>query len=344
MSVTTCRGKLLPKQCLQELFDAVAARYRVLGPVAQNGAVAWKPVAKVEEMVLEYPDTVLPPKQWLHRPMETLFSVKKSLELQEAEVLQEPQALFALHACDLTGILRLDVVFSKHYKDPYYNQRREETLLVVMNCVRPPGPNCFCSSMEGGPFAQEGFDIVLTDIGESYLVETGSARGQEVIGPLGLEEASEEAFQVKQARYQQSVAKMPKSLNNDGLPDILNQELNHPHWGFMKEQCLGCGNCTMVCPTCYCYSVMDRLDLTLSNATRVRTWDSCQLMEFSAVHGGNFRKDRAARFKQWVYHKLDYWIDQYGTLGCVGCGRCISWCPVKIDLTEAIREVRGDGK
>lgn len=343
MSVEAYQGKLLPKERLGDLFDAVARSYRVLGPVARNGSVAIGLVERLEEMAMDYSVTVLPPKEWLHRPVETLFSVTKSLEFEAKEAIasEQPQAIFGLHTCDLTGIRRLDEVFRKHYPDPYYNRRREKTLLVVLNCATPPGPDCFCASMQGGPFAEEGYDVALTDLGDHFLVEAASDAGVAVVSPLQLDDASRESFREKAARKRQSVQKMPKSLNTANLQTILNREMSHPRWGELKEECLGCGNCTMVCPTCYCYSVSDKLDLSLSRAERVRTWDSCQLMEFSAVHGGNFRKDRAARFKQWVYHKLNYWIDQYGAEGCVGCGRCIAWCPAKIDITEVIRDVRG---
>lgn len=336
------RSAVMAKSDLSTLVDKLSAEYPVYGPKAKGeDQVAFGPVSSSEEMDLNYTVTVLSPKKYLHRPVETLFKASRTDGSVEATVPAEKQALFGVHPCDVNAIRILDKVFSnKHYEDPYYNARRSNTFIVAMNCVQT-GENCFCASYGTGPGLTEGFDLLLTDLGDRYLVEAGSDAGKRLLQGVPTRAAVASDIEDKETRLAKARELMPKFVDTQGLPELLDREIHNPYWAQLKEDCLACGNCTMVCPTCFCYNVVDRLDLGLDKVERVRTWDSCLLLEFAEVHGGNFRKERDARIKQWMYHKMDYWVDQYGSFGCVGCGRCVTWCPKGIDVTETVKKIRG---
>lgn len=335
------RSAVLAKKDLAALVDRLSAEYQVYGPKAKGEQVAFGPISSAEEMDLGYTITVLSPKKYLHRAMETLFKASRNTGEIDATISAEKQALFGVHPCDANAIRILDKVFNnKGYEDTYYNARRAGTFLVALNCTEV-GENCFCASYGTGPGLEAGFDLLLTDLGDKYLVEIGSEAGDKVLKAVPTTPATSADLEAKQTKLSRTEEMMPKFIDTQGLPQIMDREIHNPYWAQLKEECLACGNCTMVCPSCFCYNVVDQLDLTLDNVERVRTWDSCLLLEFSEVHGGNFRKERDARIKQWMYHKLDYWVEQYGSFGCVGCGRCVAWCPKGIDVTEAAKKIRG---
>jgi ferredoxin len=198
--------------------------------------------------------------------------------------------------------------------------------------------------MDTGPRAEAGFDIALTEViedGRHYFVcEAGSERGGELMATLPtspLEPAESEAADAGIAR---AAAQQGRVMETAGIKELLYDNYDHPRWDEVSERCLTCGNCTMVCPTCFCTTVEDTGDLTVETAERTRVWDSCFTMDFSYVHGGSVRGSARSRYRQWMTHKLATWIDQFGTSGCVGCGRCITWCPVAIDITEEVAAIR----
>jgi ferredoxin len=209
--------------------------------------------------------------------------------------------------------------------------------------------------MGSGPFLKlrEGYDVELTRLrpdagGEEdiYLVEYGSKRGKRLIERGGrMKKADKKAFEEKVGLEAEASRSLKRRLDTDGLVDILSRNLDHPVYRrTAEEKCLGCTNCTMVCPTCYCYNISDETSLDLKRTVRKRQWDSCQELNFARVHGGNFRSSREARLRQFVTHKLCTWVEQYGCFGCVGCGRCMTWCPTGIDLAEMADEIRRDDK
>jgi formate hydrogenlyase subunit 6/NADH:ubiquinone oxidoreductase subunit I len=197
--------------------------------------------------------------------------------------------------------------------------------------------------MGTGPKATSGFDLALTEVlkdGRHYLVvEVGSARGGEILGDVAHAPARAEERQIAEGIVQETAARMGRTLDTRDIAGVLYRNLEHPRWEQVAARCLSCANCTMVCPTCFCTTVEDVTDLTGERATRWRRWDSCFTMDFSYIHGGSVRYSAQARYRQWMTHKLASWIEQFGTSGCVGCGRCITWCPAKIDLTEELRAI-----
>jgi formate hydrogenlyase subunit 6/NADH:ubiquinone oxidoreductase subunit I len=202
--------------------------------------------------------------------------------------------------------------------------------------------------MGTGPKAKEGFDLALTEVladGEHYfVVEAGSERGSEVLQELPRREATPEEVARAEAKLQEAEGRMGRTLETQGLKEALQRRWGHPRWEEVANRCLGCANCTLVCPTCFCFSVEDANDLTGETAERVRRWDSCFSLEFSYIHGGSLRRSPKARYRQWLTHKLASWWDQFGTSGCVGCGRCITWCPVGIDITEEASAIAKGGE
>jgi formate hydrogenlyase subunit 6/NADH:ubiquinone oxidoreductase subunit I len=211
---------------------------------------------------------------------------------------------------------------------------------------RLAGGTCFCVSMQAGPKAESGFDLALTELLDNsrheFVVEVGSAAGVEVLEQVPHRAATDDEGARAAAVVAQTRQQMGRHLETDGIKELLLSNLNHSRWDDVAQRCLTCGNCTMVCPTCFCTTVEDHSDLSGTSASRVRKWDSCFTLDHSFIHGGSVRSTPRSRYRQWMTHKLATWIDQFGTSGCVGCGRCITWCPVGIDITVEAAAIRAD--
>jgi ferredoxin len=201
--------------------------------------------------------------------------------------------------------------------------------------------------MNTGPRAASGFDLAVTEILQNqrhcFLVEVGTERGAEILSEIPRQQAGEAEKQTAERIVAETARQMGRALDTAGIKELLYRSYDHPRWDNVAERCLTCANCTMVCPTCFCSTVEDVTDLTGAHAERWRKWDSCFTMDFSHLHGGSVRATPKSRYRQWMTHKLASWIDQFGASGCVGCGRCITWCPVGIDITEEVRAIRETG-
>ncbi len=333
----------LPKEKLNDFVGLLTEEFLLYGPVQKKTEFVFEKIENAAQLALDYHTTLLPPKKVLHQPFETLFSFSEGEgAVDDVSHVEEKQLLFGVHPCDVHAISILDEVYSHEYEDPYYMAKRRGTLVVALNCSTP-GDDCFCSSLGTGPDLKDGYDLLLTDLGDNYLVETGSKAGQELVEMARLYSAPRVTLVEKEKRLSDARKKFKKRMITDGLHDLLEENFRHPVWEELMKKCLACGSCTMVCPTCFCYNVVDKIDLGLRSGKRQREWDSCMLLEYAQVAmGHNFRKDRDARIKQRLYHKLAYYEPQFGTLGCVGCGRCIHTCVKKIDITEIIGRIRGE--
>jgi ferredoxin len=253
-------------------------------------------------------------------------------------------AFLGVRSCELTAIGLQDRVFlDGSHVDPTYRSRRADAFFIAVQCGSAGG-TCFCSSMGTGPRADRGFDLALTElVGEGrhdFVVEIGSERGREMVAPLGLPASTARDQEAALAATRNAEKSMGRSMEAPGVPDLLHRNVDHPRWRETSHRCLACGNCTMVCPTCFCTTVEDHTNLAGTEAERWRHWDSCFSTEFSFIHGGHVRQSRKSRYRQWITHKLASWHDQFDRSGCVGCGRCITWCPVGIDITEEVAAVR----
>ncbi len=357
---------------LQQLFDALKRRgYTLVGPSLRDQAIVYDEIDSIHDLPAGWSDEqdggayrlrkrddgalfgyVVGPHSW----KKYLFPSR--LRLWRAEragdtfkVKGEPpegkrHAFIGVRSCELHAIAIQDRVFlDGAHVDPLYRQRREDAFLVAVQCGQAGG-TCFCASMNTGPRADSGFDLALTEIIEGspkrhyFVVESASERGEEVLAELPSEQAGEHEVEAAEKASERARQQMGRSLDTDGLRELLAGNYENPRWQEVAERCLACSNCTMVCPTCFCTTVEDVTDLSGDVAERWRTWDSCFTQDFSYLHGGSVRSSTQSRYRQWITHKLSTWIDQFDSSGCVGCGRCITWCPVGIDITEEARAIR----
>ena len=251
-------------------------------------------------------------------------------------------AFFGARPCEIAALKVQDKVYGA-VGDPVYAGRRNQSFTVAVNCTAP-APTCFCDSMGTGPGVSDGYDVALTEVldGDThhFIAEAGSDEGSEVLASLAAREPLDEELVEARRMVVRASEHMGRFLETDGLKDLLQGNLENPYWDEIAKRCLSCTNCTLVCPTCFCSSVEDHLSLDGAEAERVRTWDSCFTLEFSYVNGGPVRPSVGPRYRQWLTHKLASWVDQFGEMGCVGCGRCITWCPVGIDITKEAAEIR----
>lgn len=302
-------------------------------------------------------------KRYLFPPTETILRAQRvgeSWQFESPEPASERTVIIGVRSCDLHAIAIQDRVFlSGSYIDPAYQARRDKLALVAINCRRAAS-TCFCHSMETGPAVSEGFDLSLTELDDAFAVEVGTILGREVIS--GCQYALLSAAEAKEVRQvstllrekmergergfaddeSQQPARPGRELNTEGIRDLLIDNLEHSQWENVAQRCLSCANCTLVCPTCFCSSIEEVADLSGEHASRERSWGSCFTAEHSYMNSGTVRNSIRSRYRQWLVHKLATWIDQFDTSGCVGCGRCITWCPVGIDLTEEVAAIRGE--
>jgi ferredoxin len=248
-----------------------------------------------------------------------------------------------VRSCELHAIEIQDRVFvGGRHVDTDYAARRAGAFLVAVNCFEPGG-TCFCASMGTGPKVDRGFDLALTELLEGehrFLVEAGSERGLDVLAELERRAPSDEDLAAAEASVESAADRMGRSMETFDLRGLLARNLEHPRWDDVASRCLTCGNCTLVCPTCFCSAVEDTTSLAGEETERWRVWDTCFSVDYSYIHGGSVRPSGRSRYRQWMTHKLGTWHDQFGSSGCVGCGRCITWCPVGIDITEEVAAIR----
>jgi ferredoxin len=372
----------LEKPRLQDLIDLLKqAGYRTVGPRVADSAIVYDELDSVSQLPLGildeqdggryrlhhdpaagYFDHVVGPhslKNYVFPPRETLQELVREDGSWQTKPLPDPGppvAVIGVRSCDLHALQVQDRVFLEGpYVDPAYKVRRERLFLVAVNCRRAAA-TCFCHSMRTGPAVRSGYDLALTELDGRFAVEIGSEQGGRILSSANwtpsthddiarareLPRKLEREMQERPAMAANPDEPRPRSLDTTDIRDLLLGNLNHPRWQQVAERCLSCANCTMVCPTCFCSTVEEVADLTGDHVQRERTWASCFTTEHSHLSSGAVRNSTASRYRQWLTHKLASWIDQFGTSGCVGCGRCITWCPVGIDLTEEVAAIRGE--
>lgn len=356
----------LEKDALQSLLDILVQRgYAVIGPTIDQDAIVYDRIDSVDDLPRGWTDVqgpgtyrlvrreddahfgyVVGPHSWkrfLFPPLATVATAdrtEKGWQMGTPDDDVPKYAFFGVRACELAAIRVQDRTFMEGpYVDPIYVARRRKALIVAVNCTQAAS-TCFCSSMGSGPRCTGGFDLALTELPAGFVVETGSPLGEEIIGELTTAEIDRETLDAAETARQRAVDQITRRLNTEGIRDLLLSNLDHPRWNDVATRCLSCANCTMVCPTCFCSSVKEVSDLQGDHVERQRQWDSCFNFDFSYMNGGIVRNQIRSRYRQWLTHKLASWIDQFGTSGCVGCGRCITWCPVGIDLTEEVAAIR----
>jgi sulfhydrogenase subunit beta (sulfur reductase) len=360
---------VIAPEALEGLVASLAGRgYRVVGPTVRDAAIVYEDLDSAAQLPIGWTDRQEAAEYRLERRADEarfgyavgphswkqfLFPARIRLwrgqrddggfAIEEEQPAEAPLAMIGVRACELHGIAIQDrVLIRGRYADRDYVARREGAFMVAVNCFEPGG-TCFCVSMGTGPKVNAGYDLALTEIldGEHrLLVEVGSERGAEVLAELPHRPAEPADVEAATAAVDGAAERMGRTLDTTDIRDLLARNLEHDRWDDVASRCLSCGSCTLVCPTCFCTSIEDTTDLTGDHTERTRSWDSCFSVDHAYLHGGSVRPSGRSRYRQWLTHKFGTWWDQFDTSGCVGCGRCITWCPVGIDVTEELTAIR----
>ncbi len=361
---------VLPKESFQQLLQALQNKgYHILGPVVGDGSIKWGNIERVEDLPLGWKDEQQPGhyrleqtpsgmffdivhgpeslKRQTFAPKEPLLQIEKrnkGFSVQEIAPPSDRVAMIGVRSCDLSGLHIQDRIFLQdQFSDPYYQARRQNLFLVAVNCTRAHA-TCFCASMGTGPKAESGYDLVLTESDQDFLIQAGTPEGVEILDSLPLSQATDSRIQNDDARITDCASSQTRSVDQSSLPQSLYDAHDHKRWDNVAARCLACTNCTMVCPTCFCHAVEETPDLNQQTTEHVRVWDSCFTPDHGYIHGKNFRPTIKDRYRMWLTHKMASWIDQFGSSGCVGCGRCITWCPVGIDVTEELHALLSENE
>ena len=367
--------QLMDVSALADLHGALRrAGYQVIGPTMRDGAIVLAELASAEDLPYGWGVRLEPggyrlrrrsdtaafghaagPQSWkpfLHPPRSKLWSARQTAGGFEPETGNEAvpkQAFLGVRPCDLRAIFIQDrVLGSGTHASSTYAARRAAAFIVAVSCTEP-GETCFCSAMGSGPQAGPGFDLALTELtgpagegGHRFLVDVGTPAGAAILAEVPHRPAAGATVAAARSAVASAAEHMGRSMDTMGLPELMATSRDAARWDDVAARCLTCGNCTMVCPTCFCTTVEDTTDLTGEHAERWQSWDSCFDLDFSYLHGGSVRVSGKSRYRQWLTHKLGTWHDQFGSSGCVGCGRCIVWCPVGIDITVEVAALRAE--
>lgn len=358
----------LPHNKLQNLLDVLHNQgYSCLGPQVQSHSISYQPLTQVNDLAIGIEIEQSPGLYRIHqkqhsryfswsngpqalKPLtfsahEKLWSSHKdsqgSPEFKLTEIDVKPLAIIGIRPCDLAALSLQDQHFMQtSVVDSKYQQRRDSLFLIAVNCSHPSS-TCFCHSTGDGPAINNTqniqYDIVLDELDDGFVIKAGSEKAKQILTLLPLQTATSEHMQQAKEQTHKAQTSQIRELPGKNLQQQLFDRLDHDQWKKIADRCLSCGNCTMVCPSCFCYRETELAELNGESSQHSREWDSCFSEGHSYIHGFTVRSETQLRYRQWLTHKLGGWHQQFGRSGCVGCGRCISWCPVGIDLTEEVK-------
>jgi len=357
---------------LNDLFSAFQEDgYTVVGPKIKDQAIVYEELDSIDDLPIGWTDDQQPgtyrikrrndkalfgynvgPHSWkkyLFPPRRKLWEAKRdkeSITFAPESTEAKKIAFLGIRSCEIEAIFIQDKVFIEgKFVDTFYKNQRDNTLIIAVNCTQA-APTCFCASMNTGPEAKRGFDLSLTEIinekDHYFVVAIGSEKGKSLIGKIKPPPCEQDDITAANEGIDRARKQMDQGLgiDNTDINNLLYRNMENPRWDEVAKRCLSCANCTLVCPTCFCSNTEDITDLTGDHTERWKTWDSCFNQDHSYLYGGAVRDSTKSRYRQWLTHKLGSWIDQFGTSGCVGCGRCVTWCPVGIDLREEVAAIR----
>ncbi|MFH1664524.1 MAG: 4Fe-4S dicluster domain-containing protein [Candidatus Omnitrophota bacterium] len=334
----------LDKDGLGKFVDFLRKKYRVVAPVKKENLFVFDEVESAGEIILDYTPTIIPPKKYFFPQREKIGSfMMGDTALADTSIEVEPTVIFAAHTCDIDGLECLDAVFHSDPADPYYKKRKKAIMVIGYECMFPCDKNATCITMDThNPKA--GYDVMMTNAGSRYILHVNSEAGESLIkgNPVFKQADDGEAKAELKKLRAEKLKKFPVNLKPDfrEIPGIFKRSYKSGVWEDVGKKCVSCGNCTAVCPTCYCFDIYDEVKLDITGGKRERVWDSCQLNEFARVAGGeNFREERSSRQRHRYYRKFDYPVDKYNKFFCTGCGRCTRSCMAGISLIETLNDL-----
>jgi ferredoxin len=329
--------KILKKDRLAGFLERLVGDRQVFAPVKKGEVILIREIDSPSQVILQYRNAKESPKSVLFPQRETLFlyrTEKGKAEIKVPSGEAKGRVLFGIRPCDARGLLLLDKVFGAGCPDPYYAEKRGETVVVSLGCA-DPNPSCFCLSMGGGPCSAEGSDVLLMDLGDGYLAEAAGEKGAALLEDQAFEKSDGESLDLAEKVRKKAEASMQPVAKKGNLEGELDRLFNDPVWKDLAESCLSCGICTYLCPTCHCFDLCE--EGSGQAGERIRVWDTCQFPLFTQQASGfNPRPTGKERFRQRIMHKFSYLPETQGLLGCVGCGRCVTECPVNLDIREVV--------
>ena len=336
--------KILLKDNIGKLYSELEKEYKFYAPTKVKGNIAFSRISNVEEIELEFLNSKVPPKDVLFPQKETIFEYKyegKDVIIEERKDLEDKLLIFGVRSCDAYSFKLLEDFFAfGDFQDEVFLKKRESSTIIGIGCNNPR-QSCFCTSVGGHPFQKESTDVFLSDLGDKYLVEAVSEKGKNLVKKLSwLSDAKKADIDKSKELAKQAEDSFTTKFNFDLVTKVLDENFEHPVWQEISESCIGCSSCTFLCPTCTCFDVIDENDEYNNRGRRIRIWDTCQSCLYTLeTSGHNPRPEKIQRCRNRIMHKFSYYPSNYDCVGCVGCGRCISACPVNNELRLIIDKI-----
>ena len=334
--------RIIKKNELAGIGAKIASDKLVYAPVKDEDNVLFEVVHKGDKILTTFGNTKNAPKNLFFPRSETLMQytrTEKGMEFAGVGKAVPEAVLFGVRPCDARSFALLDMLFDQEqYKDPYYIARRQLTTIIALACVHPPYAACFCTSVGGSPFSTEAVDVLLTDLGDTYLAEFLTDKGRNLLTYFGDTKADEADAKQKETIAAQAASAIKSQIPAKEIKPWLDANFEHPFWNTIHQKCLACGTCTYLCPTCHCFDITD--EVKGADGKRIRNWDSCMYWLFTKeTSGHNPRSSQKERWRQRLMHKFRYYVDNFGAISCVGCGRCVLYCPVNIDIRKIVEDI-----
>jgi sulfhydrogenase subunit beta (sulfur reductase) len=334
--------RLIKKDALAGIVKKMAADVLVYAPVRDGDNVLFKFLTAGDEPLTRYANTKNAPKNLFFPHTEAMMKytrTERGREFTGAADEAKEAVLFGARPCDARSFALLDLLFDQEkYKDPFYIDKRSKTTVITMNCVHPPYATCFCTSVAGNPFSTKGADVALTELADGYLAEFLTAKGEKLLKYFGDAKAGGKETAAREAAAAQAEGEIRSKIPAAAIKPILDANFEHPFWDTIHQRCLACGTCTFLCPTCHCFDISD--EMKGADGVRIRNWDSCMFPMFTKeTSGHNPRPSQKERWRQRTMHKFKYYVDMFGAIACVGCGRCVMSCPVNIDIRKIVEDI-----